>query len=62
MMGASGKGRVRRGAQAERAAPDLAEADLTEEQATPAHRHCVPHEPATTFIRGLQPVLQGPVT
>ena len=21
-------------------------------------RHCVPHEPATTFIRGLQPVLQ----
>ena len=33
-----------------------------EEQATPAHRHCVPHEPATTFIRGLQPVLQGPVT
>ena len=34
----------------------------SEEQATPAHRHCVPHEPATTFIRGLQPVLQGPVT
>ena len=29
MMGASGKGRARRGAQAERAAPDLAEADLT---------------------------------
>ena len=29
MMGASGKGRARRGAQAERAVPDLAEADLT---------------------------------
>ena len=29
MMGASGKGRAGRGAQAERAAPDLAEADLT---------------------------------
>ena len=28
MMDASGKGRARRGAQAERAAPDLAEADL----------------------------------
>ena len=27
-----------------------------EEQATPAHRHSVPHEPATTFIRRLQPV------
>ena len=34
----------------------------SEEQATPAHRHPVPHEPATTFIRRLQPVLQGPVT
>ena len=33
-----------------------------EEQATPAHRHSVPHEPATTFIRRLQPVLQDPVT
>ena len=29
MMGAAGTGRARRGAQAERAAPDLAEADLT---------------------------------
>ena len=29
MMGASGKGRARRGAQAERAVPDLAEAGLT---------------------------------
>ena len=36
--------------------------DHDEEQATPAHRHSVPHEPATTFIRGLQPVLQSPVT
>ena len=33
MMGASGKGRARRGAQAERAAPDLAEADLTTKSA-----------------------------
>ena len=33
-----------------------------EEQAKPAHRHRVPHEPATTFIRRLQPVLQDPVT
>ena len=27
----------------------------SEEQAAPAHRHSVPHEPATTFIRRLQP-------
>ena len=33
-----------------------------EKQATPAHRHPVPHEPAATFIRRLQPILQDPVT
>ena len=45
MMGASGKGRERRGAQAERAVPDLAEDDLTTRSAdhrgahAPRRRH-----------------------
>ena len=63
MMGASGKGRARRGAQAERAAPDLAEADLTTRSADRlARRQHVKGEDlrSTAFRYLLQHGVPGP--